>query len=257
MSLEKNVWQTCATRLIETGELDPVYTMLCGARDSGLVDENWLSRFCLYHLMFYDVGGAIKVAHDNRPFWEMVNERYATCRRGQERRHFRGENGLKAIASMKEGTPLGILTYVYQPGYSQVYKNISTHYSGFGPYFRLKWADYLNVVFRKRIDFTGLAYYMFEGAMDGVRAIWPERRVDEGLEEIREYISQYKDPFDGSRKCGNAEAETVACGVKVYCVNTTFKFGWDVRHLHETLDAHPIKGIASKLKRFVPKRIPE
>lgn len=251
-------WKECAQRLIETQELDPVYTMLCGA--SKELDNGWLNKFCLYHLMFYDVGGAIHAAklHD-REFWPFVQTYYHTLRRGQERRHFRGQNGLNSIASLMAGPPPQLLVASLRldaSSYEQVYNSIRAKYSGFGEYTCLKWADYLDHVFQTPVDFRNLHKYLFSGATAGLESIWPGRSHQDSLAEITDYISQFADPFSGRRKCGPSEAETVACGYKVYYVNTTFKFGYDTRLLHQTLTDVGGK-YGSLLRKYAPKAIPE
>lgn len=234
-------WTECAERLIGTGELDPVYTMLCSARDRGVVDNEWLGKFCMYQLMFYHIPGALKAAEQD-DFWDYIQKHEPTLPRGQERRHFRGLNAKSGIYSLMHPRldPLRTLFTVYDPDYRVLYRNIQANFLGFGEYFILKWADLLDVVFHKRVDYRHLGTYLFSGAKAGLAAAFPGKCVyPDALEEIVDYIRLFPDPFDGSRPCGPAEAETVACGFKVYYVNTTFKFGYDIHHLRVALEGYP------------------
>ena len=237
-------WQECSERLIETGELDPTYNLVYYAR--GELGPAWAKRFCMAHLMFYNVETSITLADvPEEHFWFRVLQVYHEAKRGQERRHFRGKNGLDSIDSMRSERPGMVFDNPAENSKVVTLKTISNFLyqagiKGFGAYFILKWADFLDVVNRANVDYSPLLNapqtYLFEGAARGLESIWPQRPHHESLLEIVDYIKKWRDPFQGYRLCGLSEAETIACAYRTYYVKTTYKFGWDIHNLRSTLD---------------------
>ena len=237
-------WKECSERLISTGELDPTYNLVYYAR--GELGPEWAKRFCMAHLMFYNVETSIILADvEEKHFWFRVMQMYHTANRGQERRHYRGQNGLQSIDSLRYDRPSMVFD---QPGENHKLVTLKTiaqriaaaGIKGFGTYFILKWADLLDVMHRLSVDYSPLVHsphlFLFEGAAKGLESIWPGRPHHEGLLEIADYIKQFRDPFQGYRLCGLSEAETIACAYRTYYVKTTYKFGWDIHNLRVTLD---------------------
>lgn len=251
-------WKTMARKLIETQELDPVYTVL--ARAVREVGGARMARLCMYYIMFYDLVGAVGHSYfAGDHFWDGIETYLDTLKRGQERRHNRGALARRCLQSLRAfGSPEeAFLSVASFRDYRGACKHIEKHFVNFGPYFQLKWVDLINNVFQGDIDMEALQNNLPKGSEDGLKAIWPGRPPALGLMEIRNYIKQFDDPFTGTRKCDWSEAETVACGVKVYCVNTTFKFGWDIRHLHNSLYADTNNPLLIKLRKYLPDYIPE
>lgn len=252
-------WQECSEKLIRTGELDPVYNLVAHARDTLGID--WTQRFCMAHLMFYNVAESIILADvEEEHFWFRVLQGVHTRPRGQERRHYRGFNALSSIDSMRAdppGTVFQVPLAGNNPGLHTVYRNLDTaKYLGFGDYFRLKWTDLLDVTFKVDMDYTILPKYLFDGAAKGLESIWPDRPHVESLEEIVDFIKGWADPFQGYRPCGISEAETIACAYRTYYVKTTYKFGWDINNLWTTLLTHGSKN-APALLAGLPARTEE
>lgn len=247
-------WQECSLKLLETGELDPVYNVVAHARDT--LGPEWAKRFCMAHLMFYDFGESVTLADvSSEFFWHRVLQGYPDRRRGQERRHFRGAAGLAAIDSMRADPPEVVFDVPLGgsvPGLKSISRNIGyAGFKGFGTYFLLKWADFLDVVHKASIDYSGLVHqphlFLFEGAAKGLDSIWKGRPHHEALTEIADFISDKYDPFQRYRLCGLSEAETIACAYRTYYVKTTYKFGWDINNLRKTLERHPSKNAKALL----------
>jgi hypothetical protein len=229
-------WQECSIRLIEERELDPVYNLVAFGRDR--IGQAWAERFCMAHLMFYNVETSLTLADSpDEHFWFRTLQGYHGWKRGQERRHYRASTGLASIDSLR-GNPAGaVFRSMLAPTLAGVVKNVQISYKGFGSYFILKWADLLDVVFK---------------AKKGLESIWPGRNHAEGLAEIVDYIKLMNDPFQTYRYCGLSEAETIACAYRTYYIKDTYKFGWDINNLHAVLNSHPTKH-AKLLKSGLPK----
>ncbi len=252
-------WEECSLKLIQTKELDPVYNLVVYARDTLGLD--WAERFCMAHLMFYNVETSITLADvKSEHFWHRVLQGYPDWKRGQERRHYRGASGLQSIDSLRIARPEGTFRTAWSPDkpltYKMISKFINMQYKGFGSYFTLKWADFVDVLYKGCVDYSVLLNpaYLFEGSVKGLLSIWPDRPLHESLLEIRDFISKHYEPFQGYRLCGLSEAETVACAYRTYYVKNTYKFGWDINNLRTTLTNHPSYN-ARALLAGVPKPV--
>ena len=99
-------------RLIETGDLDPVYIALHGAN----LQEPQLCRWLTAYLMFYHVGAAswlsertgddfwkwVRIAAENNSSALVPAPGIMRWPRSSERRHFRGDKCVAAVDAMRE-----------------------------------------------------------------------------------------------------------------------------------------------------------
>lgn len=230
-------WQECSRRLIETGELDPVYNLVVAGRN--YISPTWAAQFCMAHLMFYSVKTSLHLARLNPVgWWQRVRDNYSAWTRGQERRHFRGLAGLASIASLElVGKPSDVFRSPMGYTFHDILKDVQKRYSGFGEYMGLKWVDLLDVEERREVDYSRLPFNLFSGAAKGLEDMWPGRPYKDSLDEIVDYIKEYDDPFQHYRKCGYSEAETIACAYRTYYVKRNYPFGWDINNIRETLKA--------------------
>lgn len=90
-------------RLIEAGDLDPVYTAVHAAG----MEKDQLRRWCLAYWMCYHAGLASYVSERESAFWPIMQDFAANVTespiggrwpRGRERRHFRGDNAIGSVA---------------------------------------------------------------------------------------------------------------------------------------------------------------
>ena len=85
--------------------------------------------------------------------------------------------------------------------------------------------DLREAVFGYDVDWTEAEYHLVGLPMSGIEHLFPEcakkgpRSYSSGLREIADAISHIDAPPRYGRKCGIAEAETVACMVKAYYLN--------------------------------------
>lgn len=226
-----------ARDLVRTGELDPLYTMLYRARKTH--GDEWVMRFALYMLMFYDPKRAAWIA-DKEParYWEYVRDNFNTHTRGKERRHFRGANGIDGYTSLQA---LGSATQAFQvPFQATTYPEFvqaleSAGVKSFGPYFQLKWCDYATCVFDCDISMSRLPLMLPDPPKKCIKKILPHLSTLDAMYAIKSWIEDLDDPFSGKRKCGFSEAETVACGIDTYLLKGTYKMGDDIRKYHDAL----------------------
>ena len=250
--MEAKDWKEFATITISTNDLDPTYQMLYHARTE--YGDDWVARFCLHMLMFYHIGEAADAAFiEGDKFWEHVQDNYETCKRGTERRHFRGEAGRRSISSLIQASgnaPQGLLARFHSPLYPTLYRNISSALEGFGAYFIWKWADYLDSVFLMPIDYNGALPYMPDQPIKCAKKLWPNQSVEATLSMVVDYISQMDAPPSHTRKCDIPEAETILCMLKGYFITHSHKIGDDIDDKHKALGDDPYN-----LARFLPPRI--
>jgi hypothetical protein len=228
-----------ARELITTGELDPVYTMMYNARAE--MGDDWVSRYCMHFLMFYAAEEAAKAA-DQPDFWKYVKDNYDTCRRGSERRYFRGEAGRASIQSLdKLGSPESVFQELVQPLTLPKFRKrlAALGIKGFGDYFMLKWADYADKVFLAGINYEHLPFMLPSPPLKCFKTVWPDMYVKDAMDMVTGWISDLDDPFSGKQKCGYSEAETIACAIPSYLIKKRYKMGDDIRKYERDLKDFP------------------
>lgn len=160
-------------QLVQTGDLDPIYTMLQGAQ----LDRGTLKRWCLAYWMFYHAGVASKVA-EAPDFWAAVqraqDEKWP---RGTERRHFKGKASQQSIlmlGSFRGMTPEDLVTWAATAHYhsedkgkfgAQPFTAVRERvmrWRGFGPWIAFKVADMTDAVLGIPVDFTTALPYFFD-----------------------------------------------------------------------------------------------
>lgn len=230
-----------ARDLVTTGELDPMYTMLSRAR--AVKGDDWVRRFSLYLLMFYDAQRAAWIADQpSDDFWFHVERNFDLHTRGKERRHFRGANGVAGYTSLQA---LGSAEQAFQvplqartlPEFVQAL--VAAKVSSFGSYFQLKWFDYATNVFDRKMDVSRLPFMLPDPPLKCLKAIMPELTTLQAMNTIVSWISDLDDPFGGKRKCGYSEAETVACGIHTYLIKHKYLMGDDIDKYHDALANRP------------------
>lgn len=228
-----------ARELVVTGELDPIYTLAYRARAE--LGDDWVQRFLLYMLMFYEAKGAVEAANSDN-FWKYVETNYLTAPRGRERRYFRGAAGVASYTSLQAlGEPERAFRLPVQartlPEFRRVLER--SFIIGFGDYFMLKWADYAANVFLTGIDFSDLPKMLPSPPLKCLKTVFPQLSPAGALDEITGWICDMDDPFSGLKKCGYSEAETVACAIPSYLIKHRYKMLDDIKKYQEQLRDHP------------------
>ena len=239
-----NSWQEYARTVIEVDDLDPTYNLMRKVR--GVKGPDFLDRLTLHMFMFYDMGEAAKCAYatETGDFWEYIMDTYPTAKRGTERRHFRGSNGLGAIAAIRaKGTPHDFWVALHESNYTQLCYNILNNFQGcqIGPYFAWKAMDILDrchgmpVSLSIREAVRGLPAQPLQCAKD----VFPHLTTDQALSAIVEATYDLPAPGDPFRNCGYSEAETILCTIKGFFQTRTYKIGDDVAKRHKQLKDFP------------------
>lgn len=170
------------SKLVLTGDLDPIYTML-NASD---LPAPTLKRWVLAYWMFYHAGVSSLIAHSKpEHFWRMVwkaqNEKWP---RGTERRHFKAENSRKAIEYLQEhfNTAEDAVKWVSATGHLALSRHLGEDvgqarfreilrraqtWVGFGPWIAFKMADMINAVLHVPVSFEGSEDTFFDDPVAG------------------------------------------------------------------------------------------
>jgi len=222
--------------LISTGEIDPSYVMLNRLRRAK--GDEWIKRFCVAYLLFYHTGTAITAAeYEGVDFWSYLNGAFDRPNtRGTERRHFRGDNGRKALHELWTRFPhpetLFDLPRYHTPSYSLFYDLIKFRkIPQFGDYFIWKWNDFSMCVFDDDRDMRKVTRYLPQPPRKALTSLWKDEHYSLGLARLTQMISDIPEPFSGKSKrmCGPSEAETIACSIKGYIMtNPPTPIGYDI-----------------------------
>lgn len=238
--------------LLFTGDLDPLYIMVYGAK----LDRRTLGRFLLGYGMYYHAGVAAVLAQAP-DFWNTAGECIAKAPRGTERRHFRGELAVTSIRSMQDmGDPEVALRWMF-PGegplsFEEVFKG-AQRLRGFGPWIAFKMADMADRVGYRAVDFAGCELAIYRDPVKGA-ALWRygdqdatirREEVAEVCEELRVALgADLLAPPMYDRSINVQEVETVLCKFKSH-YNGHYPVGKDTR---ETL--HGLHGYGRTADRL-------
>jgi len=208
-------WTDFAKHTIRTDDLDPVYVAL--ARSD--IPESMLMRWCAAFITYYHMGIASQVCELNGDkFWEGLFNCYDKAPRAAERRHFRGQSGLKAMKHWVNvyKTPENFFSACMQPSFMKLLKG---NIPQIGTYFSWKCMDLREAVFGYDVDWTGAEKHMVQLPVQGLEIIFPGVPSDKALLQVVDQIKYLKAPPRYTRDCGVAEAETIACMIKGYYKN--------------------------------------
>lgn len=224
-------WRNFATLLFKLEEADPGYMLLARAK---LPYEQKL-RYVLAWCTFYNPGLAAKASdYQGARFYEYLRSVYPTAKRASERRHFRGQAGLKAMAQWQDlyPKPEAMVEACFGKTYLEVRQNMR-HMAQMGDYFYWKLADIQDTVFRCPVDFTGCEKYMPKVPQQGADIIYHLEaphgvcfaELGEVMSTITRHIEGLKYPIKGNRPLALQEAETVCCVFKQH-VAGDYRFGF-------------------------------
>lgn len=222
-------WRKFATQLFKLEEADPGYMLLARAKMS----EAQKMRYVLAWCTFYNPGIAAKASdYTGSEFYDYLRSVYKTAQRASERRHFRGQAGLKALAQWQDlyPKPEYMVETCFAPTYLDVRQNMK-HMAQMGDYFYWKMADIQDTVFHVPVDFTGCEKYMPKVPQQGAEIIHSLDHsiavfdLRDTMSDVTKHISKMKHPFHPRRPLALQEAETVCCVFKQHYVGD-YKFGF-------------------------------
>lgn len=245
-------------KLIESGDLDPVYIILDD------VEWEW-TRLCRFHIAYwclYHVGASAYISErDGNNFWDLLEAAASninddalltTARppvgdrwpRASERRHFRGQKAVDAVRQlrMEFPEPLHMVNRIISkaPSYSAIRKTVC-EFPQFGDWMAFKVADMIERILSVPVDFDLGSVTMFD---DPKKAALMVARSRLGMVErtkfkdpaaiieqvVQHLIDEYKDldaPPKNDRRIGYQEVETVLCKWKSH-QNGHYPLGNDI-----------------------------
>ena len=219
-------WRKFATQMFNLEDADPGYMLL---RRAGLPLAQKL-RYVLAWCTFYNPGLAARASDfQGAKFYEFLRYVYPHAKRASERRHFRGQSGLKALAQWQSlyPKPEAMIEACFASSYLQVRKNMS-HMAQMGDYFYWKLADIQDTVMGKPVDFTGCEKYMPKVPKQGADMIGDMENLftlEVIMGVVTAHVGKLAYPVKEGRKLALQEAETVCCVFKQHVVGD-YKFGF-------------------------------
>ena len=238
---------TFGRQLVETNDLDPVYTMLWKAQLSPPKLRRWLMAYWL----FYDVGTASFCSEfKDEHFWRkgcMVADSMKYPR-GTERRHFRGRLSEMSIVGLMQ-RPVDwyfryATTWTRLPvPLEKVMTRVQT-WDGFGPWIAFKVADMLERLNLCRIDFSDADTFLFDSPKEGAALVAEKYGKFNVLAQsnpsrfavdfLRERLGQLTAPPRHERKLNGQEFETILCKWKSH-LNGKYEVGKDSHEICHSL----------------------
>lgn len=219
-------WRKFANQMFKLEDADPGYMLLRRA-DLPLAQK---LRYVLAWCTFYNPGLAARASDfQGAKFYEFLRYVYPHAKRASERRHFRGQSGLKALAQWQSlyPKPEAMIEACFASSYLQVRKNMS-HMAQMGDYFYWKLADIQDTVMGKPVDFTGCEKYMPKVPKQGADMIGDMENLftlEVIMGVVTAHVSKLAYPVKEDRKLALQEAETVCCVFKQHVVGD-YKFGF-------------------------------
>ena len=259
MSIVINNYKEFSRLLVASKELDPMYDFMYNTRVH--LGPEWTQRFALHLFMFYDADGAARCAKqsDHNTFWDFVVCDYPVAKRGTERRHFRGANGMNAVEALsKHGTPDRIWNKLSSSSYSELVWTVTNQFQGcqIGPYFMWKLMDILDRCLGTPVDIlpNDILNHLPEAPRDAAKTLWPNDNLMVVMDRVRHCVEDLTAPGEPNVDCGYPEAETILCALKGY-LKGTYHIGSDIIRRHNELKGHPdlLKYLPPKLdwKQYV------
>lgn len=241
--------------LLNRQDLDPVYIGLQGLEFSPGHLASWLlSYWCFYHA---GVSCALTESHN---YWDDMIDFAGrkAAPRGIERRHFRGQKAVDAVAYLmhRYRSPINAIEDLVSG--DKTFADISSRVQQwplFGPWISFKVADMLERCAGIEVDFTNCELSMYSEPTKGALLIAEQEGwlADIGLvvQNLLEIHMGRLAPPDYSRPINIQEIETILCKFKSHW-NGHYPLGKDTRELGDTLD----KGwglMAERMRDCLPK----
>lgn len=207
-------------QLVETQDLDPVYTILHAAK----FERPKLERFLLAYWCFYHCGTCSWIV-DQSDYWKAMKEAASNSirPRGTERRHFRGLNGIKATEALSKIGVQKLFEPLYKlkpAGLADVMKYVKT-WPQFGPWIAFKVADMLERLGLVKVCFSAADTFLFDSPREGAKLLVSRyangEHVSEHLEPewafsyLETSIGTLRAPPAFERGLNGQEFETILC----------------------------------------------
>jgi len=237
------------------GDNDPVYFAVVNAANNWGI--NWATKFCVGMLTYYHMGTAVKAADlDGEEFWKHLRYVYSSAPRGAARRHFRGPAGLMSLDKMQKFSPNPVDFFTKFP---QTYLGIKSvcvnQLWGFGPYFYLKIADYMDRCLDLKIHtYDGLESNLSKVPAQAAHILYPELSVANAFRAAVARLQKLEllAPPHYDRLIGPAEVETILCDW-LHAKNGTNWLGADLIVKRKALLGYGPK--SQRMAEWLPKQV--
>lgn len=229
--------------LIRTGDLDPVYVAIHGAK----LPRDQLRRLLIAYWCFYHLGAAAHISqYDGDAFWSAMYGAAANdvrppvgarWPRASERRHFRGDAAVRAVRALAQETPEHWVRTL-EPWHTEV--DIMRMVQGwplFGPWIAFKAADMMERVAGQRVEFSKDIGLMYAAPREGLALLVmdeTEERLNRKYRDLLRYFSKFPAPPGCDRPCGAQEVETILCKWKSH-MNGRYEVGKDIAEVRHAL----------------------
>lgn len=239
MTYERLNHRNFGTYLLNTEDLDPVYVGLVRLE----LPPGRLAAWLLSYWCFYHAGVSCYITESNRGFWEDMTEfaGKSAAPRGVERRHFRGQKAIDAIAYLmhRYKSPLNALEDLASG--DQTFQDVSERVQQwrlFGPWIAFKVADMIERCAGIPVDFSDCELAMYSEPTKGALLIaqqegWPDD-IPLVINNLLRIHDGRKAPPGYDRPIGLSEAETIFCKFKSHW-NGHYPLGKDTREIREAL----------------------
>lgn len=246
--------------LLEDNDLDPIYVALTKMEWDHAKRGKWL----LGYWCFYHAGVACHLSDQpgETYFEEMmraaVNEELTPTGerwpRGHERRHFRGQQGIRAVnelANRYASEPEKIIDFlidgeVTEPRPFYVVADRVQEHRGFGPWISFKICDMLDRLDIEPVNFTDADVFMFKDPVKAALNLWrlkyqlPENAQPKDqaatirgvVEYLTDHFKDHMAPPNGDRPVGLQEVETILCKWKSH-MNGHYPLFNDINEINE------------------------
>ena len=239
--------------LIETGDLDPVYIAIHGAK----LPKSQLARLLLGYWSFYHLGLAAWLSEQED--WGLALEVAAANEqpsplggrwpRSAERRHFRGKKCVQAVKWLAQENPEVRIASLGN-SFDRVTAEIKT-WPMHGDWVAYKAADMMERCWGGKFEFPLDVCLLYDEPRKGLLMLNPDKPEQE-LDRLLGVFKRYKAPPAYDRACGVAEAETILCKYKSYS-NRHYWVGKDIHEIRHGLEGWG--DTASIMLRCSPKEV--
>ena len=251
-------------QLLDTEDLDPIYTMLWRAKLPRSQLEKWLVGYwCFYH-----AGVSSKLSEvDSGSFFHRLRCMVpgTVYPRGTERRHFRGDNGINSVNDLqkKYGIPSALFSYLVEGAPLTLDKTMHRveRWTGFGPWIAFKVADMLERLDICEIEFkSDDVFSMFESPRKGARILADRYNGPEGDRAFSwaygvliDRLGSALAPPRYERSINIQEVETILCKWKSH-LGGHYPVGKDTREIREGLLRYAKNKTCQRLLRSIGSR---
>jgi hypothetical protein len=217
-------WNRFGVFIFDQREADPGYYVMNYLREAGYKQAQ-LKRFAVAWCAFYNLGIAARASElQGRTFYSLLRDLYPTATRASERRHFRGQAGLKALTQWEETFPKpeGLADYIMNAEMGHIRERCG-HVAQMGDYFKWKWGDITEVLTQEPVNFRGFENKSPKVPQQGAALIAEaEGQGDWDTQATYRYITRamrgqdVQSAYAPWRVFDVQDAETICCVYKQY-----------------------------------------